>query len=177
MQNDGGNLAMCRFDDGSEVSLWAYKNDKARDAAAAGGAGDPHNTIIGEPAWLAIVDEGAPVGPDSIAKRLDGKVAATSPTPPAPKPAPDYLLYKVVSDGGISSVDWTTANFGNEQDTDVAGNTWSKKISPDDVDIPVLEAQNAGSGNITCYIIRDGSVVVKQTSHGEYAVVTCSVGG
>jgi hypothetical protein len=169
MQDDGGNLAMCQYNNGAEVSLWAYKNDKARNAAEAGAG----TIIVGEPAWFATADDTIPININGVALALGGNVTKARPAPP---PAPPSLVYKVVSDGGISSVNWTTAD-GQEQDTDVAGNTWSKNIAdPDNVDIPVLSAQSAGGGNITCSIIRDGSVVVKQTSHGQYAVVTCSVG-
>jgi hypothetical protein len=41
-------------------------------------------------------------------------------------------------------------------------------------DVPVLVAQNAGGGSIYCTIIVDGHKVAHETSHGQYAVVTCS---
>jgi hypothetical protein len=91
------------------------------------------------------------------------------------------VLYEVTSDQGISSVDYSTANFGQEQDTSVHGNSWSRTVTDtgdSGFSVWVLEAQNAGSGGkITCKITVNGTVVANQTSNGAYAVVMCTSSG
>jgi hypothetical protein len=91
----------------------------------------------------------------------------------SPRPTAAGIIYTVTSDGGISSVTYTTAGNGQGQDTNVPGTTWRLKIANQNIFAAVLIAQNAGDGTITCTITVDGKQVAKQSSHGAYAVVTC----
>lgn len=84
------------------------------------------------------------------------------------------IVYTVTSDGGINDVTYSVGGFDQEQDTDVSGNTWTKRIPDDGVSIATLLAQSNGSGTISCTIKVDGQVVARQSSHGAYAVVTCT---
>lgn len=95
--------------------------------------------------------------------------------PPAKSAIPPTgIVYTVTSDEGINSVTYSTSGFQQAQDTEVSGNTWSKKIPDDGVDYASVLAQNGGGGTITCTITIDGKQVAKQSSHGQYAIVTCS---
>ena len=99
----------------------------------------------------------------------------TMPSKAAP-PVFEGLTYTVTSDGGISSVTYGTANFNQAQDTNVQGSTWSKSL-PQGAEprYPVVVAQaGEGATTISCKIAVGGEVKTEQTSHGQYAVVTCS---
>jgi hypothetical protein len=85
-------------------------------------------------------------------------------------PAPVMITYKVYG-AKRASVTYSTRNFSQQQDTS-ASLPWSRKV--EDVKYPVLVAQNAAGGSITCEILHDGESVSKNTSTGDYAVVTCS---
>jgi len=97
----------------------------------------------------------------------------TVPTKATPKPT--GTTYTVTSDGGISVISYATVQ-GQAQDTAVTGTTWTKAI-PQDVQSAVVVAQNAGGGTISCTISEDGKEVARQSSNGQYAVVTCSHAG
>lgn len=51
---------------------------------------------------------------------------------------------------------------------------WRKRLGTSDAGIYTLNAQNAGSGSITCAIYVDGSLVDRQTSTGPYSFVQCA---
>ncbi len=121
------------------------------------------------PTTLSYADGQSNVARQKIWTGKVGRGPAATMKPPPPPPS----IYKVTSDGGINSVTYSTASFSQAQDTDVAGNTWTKNI-PAGTDIPVLVAQNAGGASISCTIIVDGHQVDHETSHGQYAVVTCT---
>jgi hypothetical protein len=112
-------------------------------------------------------------------------VPTSVPTPaptatPVPTPAPTAtpvreIIYSVTSEGGINSVTYSTPGFNQQQDTDVSGRTWNKTISSLGVSYASVLAQNDGGGTITCAITLDGRQVTTQSSHGQYAIVTCSI--
>jgi hypothetical protein len=88
---------------------------------------------------------------------------------------PSGIVYSVASDGGISSVTYATANYGQQQDTSILGPRWSVKIPNRGVQTAILTAQaGGGATTITCSITIDGEQVAKQQSRGSYAVVTCT---
>ncbi|MFL6161629.1 MAG: hypothetical protein ACJ74U_05315 [Jatrophihabitantaceae bacterium] len=90
-----------------------------------------------------------------------------------PKAPPSGITYSVESAGGINDVTYSVTGFGQEQVTSFSSNRWSKTVS-DTVDYPVLVAQNAAGGAISCTITEDGQIIAHQTSTGLYSVVTCS---
>jgi hypothetical protein len=93
----------------------------------------------------------------------------------AAPPPPSGTTYAVTSDGGISSVTYSTAGFNTAQDTAVPGNTWTKTLPDAGIQVPSVIAQaGGGATSISCSITVDGETVIKQTSHGAYAVVTCT---
>jgi hypothetical protein len=102
----------------------------------------------------------------SVTWRLKAPATAVQP--------PSGIVYAVSSDGGINDVTYATANFGQAQDTAVSGNSWTTKIPNEGVSVATVLAQNAGDGTITCTITIDGKEVAKQSSHGQYAIVTCT---
>lgn len=122
--------------------------------------------------------------PTTISYFADGLIDKSTPSdatwrlgakPKLAAPGPTGITYTVTSDGGINNVTYSTGGGSQQQDTDVSGNTWTKNI-PGGVDIPILLAQNAGGGTISCTITDkdSGEQVDHQTSHGQYAVVSCS---
>lgn len=51
---------------------------------------------------------------------------------------------------------------------------WKKTLTSSELStIAVLSAQNAGDGEIHCKITMDGKVVKKNTSKGQFSIVTC----
>jgi hypothetical protein len=95
--------------------------------------------------------------------------------PGSARKPPSGIVYRVTSDGGISSVTYATAGFNQAQDTSVSGGTWSKTIRDAGVDVATVVAQaGGGASTIRCSITVDGQQLAKETSHGQYAVVTCS---
>jgi hypothetical protein len=91
------------------------------------------------------------------------------------KPPPENSAYKVVSDGAISSVTYSTVGFNQAQDSDVGASTWTKTLPNTGLKSRIIVAQAGGNSTmITCTITVNGAVVAQQTSHGAYAVVTCN---
>ena len=97
--------------------------------------------------------------------------------PPTPLPTPELatVRYDVYGPARATSITYNVSEgFSSAQDNDVAM-PWSKtvKMQREATALPVLIAQNAGEGSITCRITVDGTVVKSVTSKGPYAVVTC----
>lgn len=77
-----------------------------------------------------------------------------------------------ITGGAASSVTYGTA-AGISQEADVKL-PWSKTVTDDGLlTIATLDAQNAGSGPVSCKITIDGKVIAEQTSSGQFAVVSC----
>jgi hypothetical protein len=124
-------------------------------------AGDRLSTVSYNP-------DGA-TGDDSLDATWAIAVATVKPAAPE-----TGIVYSVTSQGGIQSVTFATANFNQQQDTEVSGTSWTVKIPDAGVSVASVLAQNGGSGPITCSITEDGQQLTSQTSNGLYAVVTCT---
>jgi hypothetical protein len=122
------------------------------------------------PSQISYSDEGIdPDDPGQVDAIWETGVVPTTGTQP-----PSGITYSVTSDGGIIDATYSTANFGQSQDTQIAGNSWSTTIPDAGVQTPILIAQNAGNGTITCKITEDGEQIASNSAHGAYAVVTCN---
>lgn len=109
-----------------------------------------------------------------------------SPTPEAPKQV--HVTYVVEADGPIGIITYTNFvgnKMGQEQSLD---EVWGPVEKSYDFDAFGFESSygfwslgvnaqaGAGTSTITCRILRDGREISKQTSTGQYSVVTCNVG-
>jgi hypothetical protein len=83
------------------------------------------------------------------------------------------IRYEV--DGAAAAMNVTyMVDHGQEQDTKVTL-PWSKEFTAGQgFQAFVVNAQNAGTGSISCRILIDGKVITEKTSNGQYAVVMCS---
>ena len=83
------------------------------------------------------------------------------------------IRYEV--DGAAAATNVTYMfDHGQEQDTKVTL-PWSKEFTAGQgFQVFVVNAQNAGTGSISCRILVDGTVITEKTSNGQYAVVLCS---
>lgn len=122
------------------------------------------------------------------------KPTATPSTPPPPPPPPAapkqvHVTYVVEADGPIGIITYTNFvgnKMGQEQSSD---EVWGRVEKSYDFDAFGFESSygfwslgvnaqaGAGTSTITCRILRDGREISKQTSTGQYSVVTCNVGG
>lgn len=84
------------------------------------------------------------------------------------------IRYEVTGDSGAAQNVTYMINQGEQQETKVTL-PWSKEFTADQgFQVFVVNAQNTGSGSITCTILVDGNVISQHTSNGQYAVVVCS---
>ncbi len=101
-------------------------------------------------------------------------VGGCAPNPVLNQNAGKTVRYEVSSDSGAANNVTYMINNGEQQDTKVTL-PWSKEFTVGEGFQPlVVNAQNAGSGSISCRILIDGKVVNEHTSDGQYAVVMCS---
>ena len=81
------------------------------------------------------------------------------------------------SDGSPANVTWMGANMNMSQNQGAA-TPWTQEVQADskwDLIGANMNAQNQGSGDITCRVYWDDEVVNENTSSGEYAMVTCTL--
>lgn len=84
------------------------------------------------------------------------------------------IRYEITGDSGAAQNVTYSINQGQQQETNV-GLPWSKEFTADQgFQTFVVNAQNSGTGSISCTITVDGKVINQQTSNGQYAVVMCS---
>lgn len=87
------------------------------------------------------------------------------------------VTFRVTSTVSRGSVTWAAPNsFSIEQDIGTSlpwSKTWSPKAEPDRYSLGNFNAQMNGSGSITCEIVKNGEVIISNTSTGAYAVVSC----
>lgn len=112
----------------------------------------------------------------STQPQLEPVEQAPSETTPA-EPETETITYTVATTGGaIQSISYMKPGFNIAQDTDVSGTEWTKEIAVDGPTMGLnMNAQNGGSGTITCSIAHNGEVVIENSSSGQYAVVTCAM--
>ena len=99
------------------------------------------------------------------------------------------MTYIVEADGPIGIITYTNFvgnKMGQEQSSD---EVWGPVEKSYDFDAFGFESSyafwslgvnaqaGAGTSTITCRILRDGREISRQTSTGQYSVVTCNVGG
>lgn len=97
--------------------------------------------------------------------------------PSASVAASDKGRKVVIEVTGAKKASNVTYSLGTDisQDNEAKPLPWKKTLySTDPMLIVSVNAQNAGSGTITCTITVDGTVVKTNSSSGEYAIVTCS---
>lgn len=123
------------------------------------------------PGLVSLYTQGAQVNDESTVVSWNVAVAHQ------PRQVETGIKYTVTADGGISSVTYSTANFGQRQETQLHVTNWTVTIPSDGVSSAVLVAQNAGAGTISCRITIDGREVAHEASSGLYSVVTCSSPG
>jgi hypothetical protein len=105
---------------------------------------------------------------------LPSIATATTDTPTDAPTAEAEVIYSVHSDGGFGQITYQTGS-GQQQETAVTGTDWAKTLPAAGLTVPIVLAQNKGSGTITCSITySDGTPTVTQTSSGPYSIVTCA---
>ena len=84
------------------------------------------------------------------------------------------VRYEVTSDSTMANFVTYEVTGGQRQDAK-ATLPWSYEfIEGSGFQALVVNAQNPGTGWISCKILVDGSVLSEQTSHGQYATVMCN---
>jgi hypothetical protein len=116
-------------------------------------------------------------------------IPSTPPPPPPAAPKQVHVTYVVEADGPIGIMTYTNFvgnKMGQEQSSD---EDWGPVEKSYDFDAFGFESSygfwslgvnaqaGAGTSTITCRILRDGREISKQTSTGQYSIVTCNVGG
>lgn len=85
------------------------------------------------------------------------------------------LTFEVTGTARKGSVTWIGDKLSTSQETD-AKFPWKKTVKYTAGTLGVnMNAQNTGSGTITCTIKENGKVISTNTSKGDYAVVSCAV--
>jgi hypothetical protein len=120
------------------------------------------------------------------------KSSVTPSTPPPPPPAAPkrvHMTYIVEADDPIGIITYTNFvgnKMGQEQSSDEVWGPVEKSYDFDAFEfessyafwsLGVNAQAGAGTSTITCRILRDGREISRQTSTGQYSVVTCTVGG
>ncbi|MDQ0664543.1 hypothetical protein QFZ35_003041 [Arthrobacter ulcerisalmonis] len=115
--------------------------------------------------------------------------ASVPPPPPPAAPKQVHVTYIVEADGPIGTITYTNFvgnKIGQEQSADEIWGPVEKSYNFDAFgfessygfwSLGVSAQAGAGTSTITCHILRDGREISKQTSTGQYSVVTCNVGG
>jgi hypothetical protein len=141
------------------------------------------NSGSGSPTSAAAAPEIGPFTPSqyvTITQYPTPDTTTPIETTPAPvvapaEPAVDVWEFSVTTTGsGIGSVTYMKPGFNIAQDNSVSGKKWSAKVEGDYDLPPNMNAQNKGSGTITCTIKHNGEVVTENSSKGAYAVVSCN---
>jgi len=135
-------------------------------------------------ALLAVAVAGCANPNDPDSSRVDDgsdAIPATSaddtgPTemPDPPNPDAGVVEYRITSTGSSKAgvITYSLENGSLAQVT-LARLPWRKRIDGSSDGLYVLNAQNAGSGAISCTILVDGVEVASSTSTGPYAGVQC----
>ena len=109
----------------------------------------------------------APSAAPSSAPSAAGGGAETS------APAASGVVFEVTGSGRATSISYGT-NGGVSQ-ANGERLPWTESVEASDgFGVYSLTAQSNGSGEITCRITVDGEEIARQTSTGQYAVVSCS---
>lgn len=128
--------------------------------AAIGGGGSSTPTGSTGAAPTAAPSSSAPAG--------GGSTGASSSAP-----ASSGVVYEVTGSGRATSI-----SYGSDGGISQANGErlpWTESAeAADGFGIYSLTAQSSGSGEITCRITVDGEEIARQTSRGQYAVVSCS---
>lgn len=82
------------------------------------------------------------------------------------------VVFSLAGTARGATVDYSADNSGSEQRH--VSVPWSHSVSAKSGATLVMTAQNDGAGSMTCVITVDGREVARHTSHGRFAVVTCS---
>lgn len=105
--------------------------------------------------------------------------SAPSPDGGSPVPAADgdtaEITYQVEGPAQALNVTYSADGSGSIAQENAVALPWSKTVAVKrGFSIPVLSAQNAGTGDITCRVLVDGQIVKEITSSGEYALASCT---
>ncbi|MDP9933832.1 hypothetical protein J2T11_000156 [Paenarthrobacter nicotinovorans] len=114
---------------------------------------------------------------------------ATAAAPTPKKPKQSLVTYIVEADGPIGIITYTNFvgnKMGQEQASDEVWGPVEKSYEFDASNfessygfwsLGVSAQAGAGTSTVTCRIMHDGREISKQTSTGQYSVVTCNAGG
>lgn len=181
-----------RTEDGTQDENILFGSVVALCAGWAGEADPQILTTEGNKKLDAVLDvcQDAPHASDMFETFMK-PIDAAKPTPTPTQAATRTVTYVVETDGVIDNITYTNfigGQLGQEQAAGETPGPVSKDyVFPESdmdggaahgelVSLGVGAQAGAGTGSITCRILVDGREVAKQTSTGEYAVVSCNHG-
>jgi MmpS family membrane protein len=143
--------------------------------------------IVGGIVLLLIIVSVAHGGGGSSTTNTPAASSATPPPSAASQPAESaepatgsgsVVVYEVIGRGSAKNITYMKEGSSQEQQTS-AKLPWKKelqfkeKIGPISSPLLLVAQNGTSSGDITCRISVDGTLVGESTSNGQYAVVTC----
>lgn len=115
-------------------------------------------------------------GTEDAAAPTDAPIDTT--VPAVAEPGASVLVYTIHSDADSLVVVSYLNNSGHTEHTHAASGSWTKTITPNDVQVPVLTATGDGSGTfVSCSILRDGVLMEHNRANGPSAMVSCEPTG
>lgn len=81
------------------------------------------------------------------------------------------VVYAVTGDSGVNVTYQTQSGVTQQQD---AAAPWTDAETMDAGGIPIVSAQNTGSGTVTCSITVNGVLVASNEAVGDYAIASCN---
>jgi hypothetical protein len=113
--------------------------------------------------------------PDTTPDAMPNDALDTTPQPAAVTTG-THVVYEITDARSAGTVTYSSGQGGSIGQEQSQHLPWHKEFDVDSgsLFVPTLSAQNSGSGAITCKITVDGQVVAQVTSHGAYAIASCT---